>query len=100
MKDEVQFKNILKETDKLIELAELGEWEQVIELEIIRDGSIKKFFNNQIDIDQHVLQEGLQYIIDKNNLLMKYSHSQRDSLQLEMSKAGHAHQAINKYLDN
>jgi len=98
MNAENEFDSILKDTIKLIELAELGEWDDLISLEKKRELAIKNLFNHQPDIDETVLREGLQYILQKNKILVQYSHSQRDSLQIEMSKAGHAHKAINQYL--
>ncbi len=98
MNAEIKFDEILKDTSKLIKLAELGEWDKLISLEKKRELAIKSLFSNQPDIDESVLHDGLQYILQKNKILMQYSHSQRDSLHLEMSKAGHAHKAINQYL--
>jgi flagellar protein FliT len=98
MNAEIKFDEILKDTSKLIELAELGEWDKLISLEKKRELAIKSLFTKQPDIDESVLRDGLQYILQKNKILMQYSHSQRDSLQMEMSKAGHAHKAINQYL--
>ena len=86
--DSRQLESIIADTNKLIELAEEGHWENVI-------GAL---FETQPNIETPQLAEGIQYIIDKNNLLAKYSHSQRDSLRMEMSKAAHAHKAINTYL--
>ena len=98
MNAEIKFDEILKDTSKLIKLAELGEWDKLISLEKKRELAIKSLFSNQPDIDESVLHDGLRYILQKNKILMQYSHSQRDSLHLEMSKAGHAHKAINQYL--
>ena len=98
MNAEIKFDEILKDTSKLIKLAELGEWDKLISLEKKRELAIKSLFTKQPDIDESVLRDGLQYILQKNKILMQYSHSQRDSLHLEMSKAGHAHKAINQYL--
>jgi len=98
MNAENEFDSILKDTSKLIELAELGEWDELLSLEKKRELAIENLFSNKFDIDEAVLREGLQFILQKNKVLMQYSHSQRDSLQIEMSKAGHAHKAINQYL--
>lgn len=96
--DSRQLESIIADTNKLIELAEEGHWENVIELEKKRAVAIGALFETQPNIETPQLAEGIQYIIDKNNLLAKYSHSQRDSLRMEMSKAAHAHKAINTYL--
>lgn len=96
--DSQQLLSILADTEKLIELAEDGEWDAVVELENTRDVAVKKLFDSKPDIEPSKLAEGIQFILDKNSLLTKYSHSQRDSIRMEMSKAGHAHKAINAYL--
>jgi len=93
-----QLSSILLDTKNLIDLAENGEWDAVVELEQTRDIAIKALFASEPDIEPSQLAEGIQFILDKNKLLTKYSHSQKDSLRLEMSKAGHAHKAINSYL--
>ena len=93
-----KFLSIIDDTKKLLELAEEGEWHAVVGLEKTRDSAIQKLFESTPDIDKNKLSEGLQFIIDKNKILTQYSHSQRDSVQMEISKAGHAHKAINSYL--
>ncbi|HIG78502.1 MAG TPA: flagellar protein FliT [Cycloclasticus sp.] len=70
----------------------------LVELENSRDIAIKGLFDSKPDIEPVKLAEGIQFILDKNKILTKYYHSQRDSLRMEMSKAGHAHKAINAYL--
>jgi len=99
MKDDLQrLASIVKDTKSLVDLAENGEWDAVVELEQTRDVAIKKLFASKPDIEPSELAEGIQFILDKNKILTKYSHSQKDSLRMEMSKAGHAHKAINSYL--
>jgi hypothetical protein len=93
-----QLLGIIADTKKLISLAEEGEWDEVVELEIARDVAIKTLFNSKPGIEPEKLAEGIQFILDKNKILTKYSHSQRDSLRMEMSKAGRVHKAINAYL--
>jgi len=99
MKDDLQqLASIVQDTKNLINLAENGDWDAVVELEQTRDIAIKALFASKPDIEPSELAEGIQFILDKNKLLTKYSHSQKDSLRMEMSKAGHAHKAINSYL--
>jgi len=93
-----QLADIIQNTKKLIDLAENGEWDVVVELEQTRDAAISELFASKPDIEPSQLAEGIQFILDKNKLLTKYLHSQKDSLRMEMSKAGHAHKAINSYL--
>jgi len=96
--DSEKLQSIISDTKKLVQLAENDDWNAVIELEKKRDTDIKKLFDVQPDIEPSILAEGIQFILDKNKTLTKYSHSQADSIRLEMSKAGHAHEAINAYL--
>jgi len=98
LNDEQQLKRILDNTQKLIGFAEAGDWDTVVELEKSRDALIKELFSHTPEIDQKILAAGLQVILKKNKLLTQFSVSQRDSLQLEISKAGHAHKAIHSYL--
>lgn len=93
-----QLQSIISDTKKLIYLAENDDWNAVIELEKRRDTDIKKLFDAKPDIEPSILAEGIQFILDKNKTLTKYSHSQVDSIRMEISKAGHAHEAINAYL--
>jgi len=93
-----QLSTIIQDTKNLIGLAESGEWDAVVELEQTRDAAIKKLFASKPNIEPSELAEGIQFVLDKNKILTKYSHSQKDSLRMEMSKAGHAHKAINTYL--
>ena len=93
-----QLQSIISDTQKLIHLAENGDWDAVIELEKKRDTDIKKLFESPPNIEAPVLAEGLQFIIEKNKTLKKYSLSQVNSIRMEISKAGHAHEAINAYL--
>ena len=93
-----QLIRIISDTKKLIELAENGDWDTVVELEKTRDIAIKTLFDSKPDIEPSKLAEGIQFILEKNKILTKYSHSQRDSIRMEMSKTGHAHKAINAYL--
>jgi len=64
---------------------------------IIRDTK-KVLFSKPPKIDSAELAEGIQFILEKNKLLNQYSHNQRDTLRLEISKAGRAHKAISSYL--
>ncbi|PCH83847.1 MAG: flagellar protein FliT [Piscirickettsiaceae bacterium] len=93
-----QLLSIIEDTKTLIDLAEEGDWQAVVNLENTRDGAIKKLFRSAPDIDADKLAEGIQFILEKNKTLTQFSHSQRDSVQMNMAKAGHAHKAINSYL--
>jgi len=96
--DTHQLESIIAETNTLINLAEEGEWNQLLELEKSRDNAIQHLFKAPPNIDPKVLEEGLVYILNKNKILTQYSVSQCDSVRMEMSKAGHAHKAIDSYL--
>lgn len=101
MSDDLQqLQAIINDTKKQVSLAEEGEWEVVVEREAHRDAAIKALFNKPPNIEPDVLAEGIQFILDKNKILSQYSHSQSDSLRMEMGKAGRAHKAINSYLNS
>jgi hypothetical protein len=51
MNAKTKFNGILKDTKKLVELAELGEWDDLISLEKKRELAIKNLFNHQPDIE-------------------------------------------------
>ena len=96
--DSARLQAIIDDTARLINLAESGEWDAVVALHKSRGEEIQTLFKGTPDIDPDVLAEGLVYVLNKNKVLTQYSHSQRDSLRMEMSKAGHAHKALSKYL--
>ncbi len=100
MSDLQQLQAIIRDTKKQLSLAEDGQWEDVVELEQHRDLAIKVLFSKPPKIDAEELAKGIQFILEKNKILSQYSHSQSDSLRLEMSKAGRAHKAINSYLSS
>ena len=100
MSDLLQLQAIIRDTKKELSLAEDGQWEAVVELEQHRDLAIKVLFSKPLKIDTNELAEGIQFILEKNKILRQYSHSQSDSLRLEMSKTGRAHKAINSYLSS
>ena len=89
---------IIADTKKLIDLAENSEWDELVVLEKTRDVAVKTLFVSPPDIEAEKLAKGIQYILARNKILLQYSHSQCDSLRMEMSKAGHAHKAIDSYL--
>lgn len=93
-----KLQSIISETKKLIHLAEEGDWDAVVTLEKTRDVDLKQLFETSPDIEPSALAEGIQFILNKNKILTQYSLSQRDSIRMEMSKAGRAHKAINAYL--
>jgi len=94
-----QLISIIADTKKLIDLAENNEWDAVVELENRRGTAIKKLFDSKPNIEPLKLAEGIRFILDKNEILTKYSLSQRDSIRMEMSTVGRAHKAINAYLE-
>ncbi|PCI19823.1 MAG: flagellar protein FliT [Piscirickettsiaceae bacterium] len=94
-----QLENIIADTNELLDLAENAQWDKVVELEKLRNSAINNLFTSTPDIEAEKLTVALQFILDKNMILSTYSRSQCDSLQIELSKAGHAHKAINTYLD-
>jgi len=96
--DQQQLQKIINDTKKLLLLAQEGDWDAVVELEKNRGLAISALFENSPVIDPKLLAEGIQFILDKNELLAQYSCNQRDNLRIEISKAGRAHKAINKYL--
>jgi len=98
LNDQQQLQGIMNDSKKLLLLAEEGDWEAVVELEHSRGLRIESLFKTPPAIDSQILGEGIQFILDKNKILAQFSHSQRDSLRMEMSKAGRANKAINKYL--
>ena len=93
-----QLLSIIADTKKLIDLAENAQWDELVTLEKTRDVAVKTLFASKPDIEPVKLAEGIQFVLEKNKILTQYSHSQMDSLRMEMSKAGHAHKAINAYL--
>ncbi len=93
-----QLLSIIADTKKLIDLAENSQWDELVALEKTRDVVVKTLFSSKPDIEPAKLAAGIQFILDKNKILTQYSHSQMDSLRMEMSKAGRAHKAINAYL--
>jgi len=97
--DQQKLQRIIGDTKKLLLLAEEGDWDAVVELEHSRGLLIAAFFKTPPAIDDQKLAKGIQFILDKNKILTQFSHSQRDSLRMEMSKAGHATKAINNYLN-
>lgn len=98
--DKKKLKIIINDTDTLMSMAEEGEWNCLIELEKKRWAKINSLFKSKPDIDPSQLAEGIQYILEKNKILKQYSLSQKDSIRMEMSKASHAHKAVNAYLQN
>jgi len=98
LSDQQQLQKILCDTKKLLSLAEEGNWDDVVELEHSRGLLIDALFKTPPAIDVQQLADGIQFILDKNKILTQFSHSHRDSLRMEMSKAGHATKAINNYL--
>ncbi|MBV1952473.1 MAG: flagellar protein FliT [Cycloclasticus sp.] len=93
-----QLNAIISDTKKLINLAENGEWDSLVELEQTRGLAVKSLFRSKPNVPATMLAEGIEFMLAKNKILMQYSHSQRDSIHMEMSKAGHAHKAINAYI--
>jgi len=93
-----QLLSIIADTKKLIDLAENSQWGEFVALEKTRDVAVKVLFASKPDIEPEKLAEGIQFILDKNKILTQYSHSQMDSLRMEVSKVGRAHKAINAYL--
>ncbi|MEW5056368.1 MAG: flagellar protein FliT [Cycloclasticus sp.] len=98
MNDLQQLQNIIADTKKLLLLAENNEWDAVVELEKIRGLAVESLFKKTPVIDAALLRKGIQFILEKNKILSQFSHSQQDSLRMEMSKTGHAHRAIKSYL--
>ena len=98
--DSARLQSIIDDTATLINLAEAGEWDAVVALHKSREEEIQTLFNATPDIAPDVLAESLVYVLNKNKVLTQYSHSQLDSLRLEMSKAGYAHKAISEYLNS
>jgi len=99
MNDLQHFQSIITDTKKLLLLAENNEWDAVVELEKSRGLAVESLFKKTPAIDATVLKEGIEFILEKNKILSQFSHSQQDSLRMEMSKTGRAHKAINSYLN-
>lgn len=99
MNDKQQLQQILKDTQRLLLLAEEGDWDALVELENKRGLAIESLFKMPPAIDPALLAEGIRFIINKNKILSQTSRNRCDSLRMEMSKAGRAHKAINKYLN-
>jgi len=99
LSDQQQLQQIIDDTKKLLLLAEEGDWDAVVELEHSRGLLVESLFKTPPVIDAKQLAEGIQFILDKNKILTQFSHSQRDSLRMEISQAGRAHKAINNYLN-
>jgi len=90
---------IINQTDALIVMAEAGEWEDLIGLDLTRNHLITELFENMPEINEKYLAKSIQYILDKNQILKQFSISERDSIAMEMSKATYAHKAVSSYLD-
>jgi len=90
---------IINLTDRLIAMAEVGEWDKLLDLDVNRANLISELFENQPEVNEKYLAESIQYILDKNQILKLLSLSERDSIAMEMSKANHGHKAVSRYLD-
>lgn len=94
-----QVKKIIEDTDKLISLAEEGEWDALQELEKSRAILIDEFFKQKPSSKPEKLASFIQYLLDKNQILKQFSLSQRDSIAMELSKANRGHKAVKSYLE-
>jgi nicotinic acid mononucleotide adenylyltransferase len=97
--DTQRLSTIVTQTDTLMDLAEYGKWDELIELEEARAVLIERLFAKKPKIEPAKLAAGIQYILDKNKVLALFSQSHRDSIRLEMSEAKHVHNAVGAYLN-
>ena len=94
-----KLETIIEYTNALVEMAEIGEWDKLLDLDVNRTNLIAELFESQPQVNEKYLAESIQYILAKNQILKQFSLSQRDSVGMAISKANHSHKAVNSYLD-
>jgi len=85
MREDIKkLEDIINQTDSLVAMAEAGEWDKLLDLELIRTNLIADFFEKPPQLEERYLAKAIQYILDKNKILKQFSHSQRDSIRMEI----------------
>lgn len=88
---------MLELTDLMLKGAREQQWESVRELQLVRDGLIRDFFDADIEVERQRLMAGVNYIIDSDQKLAKLGIEERSSLYEQIYRLKQGKSAIKAY---
>ena len=94
---ELTLGRLLELSDLMLKGALEEQWKSVRELQLLRDGLIRDFFLNKIEIDSLSVSEGIKYMIDGDQKLAKLGIKQRNLLQEQIYKMKQGKSAVKAY---
>lgn len=92
-----QLNLVIELTKRMQQKAELGEWDELNQLEQKRQQLLKHIFSENDAQMNSDLQADLEKLISLNSELEKFCQSKKQALQLEMQGFNKNKQAINAY---
>lgn len=99
MSDEIKIENLIELTQKMLEQAKSGLWEDVIATENKRRDVLNKFFSDQARLvdDAAAISVGIQTIIELDKEVMALGVGKKDELALILQNLGQGKKAVKAY---
>lgn len=78
------FARLLELSDLMLSDAIRGGWSSVVDLQVLRDGLIREFFAQPIELDSNTIGLGIKHILDCDKQLADAAEEEKKSLQKQI----------------
>jgi len=91
---------VLRLTQRMLEMAEQGEWEALGQLEQERSRSLDSLFQHpQIPDALHTIAQALQHVVELDRQCIALGQQARDAMAAELNLQAQGERAVRTYLD-
>jgi hypothetical protein len=91
---------VLRLTQRMLEMAEQGEWDALGQLEQERSRSLESLFQHpQIPDALHTIAHALQQVVELDRQCIALGQQARDAMAAELKLQSQAQHAVRTYLD-
>ncbi|MGR9116845.1 MAG: hypothetical protein ACU85E_13865 [Gammaproteobacteria bacterium] len=88
---------LLELTDLMLKGALEQQWESVRELQLLRDGLIRDFFDQEVVIDSQNVAKAIKHIIESDQKLSLFGMEERNLLKQQICKMKQGKNAVKAY---
>lgn len=94
---QLEFSRIIELSDLMLKNGQEQQWHAVTELQFLREELMHAFFEYHLEMDNHIVSEGIKHMIDTDQMLAACAQIERDLLQGQIYKMKQGKQAVKAY---
>lgn len=97
----MQMADMIRQSRAMMEMAEAGDWDEVLKCEALRRGMIDKFFSMPVPEKEAAdVARTIREMLTVNDQLVKLTGETRDSMADGVSSVSQGRRAVKEYISN